>query len=187
MVWWSQFKPESPRDIVSEIIDDKKMFVQLGLEEENRHYAVTMNNVISGSIRKKMCQSFGGCWTVVEKMPSQVFICNGNALTNIVADLQYFLNWWKLIVSFWSGAICIIFQICEPESGNKYVKYLNENQTCYVDSKCWKTATKWFPCACRGLILISSCNPKLVPILFTNQSKCIDICIFHNCGENSRS
>lgn len=30
---------------------------------------------------------------MVEKMPSQVFICNGNALTNIVADLQYFLNW----------------------------------------------------------------------------------------------
>ena len=52
MVWQFQFKSVSPRGIVSEIIDDKKMFVQFGLEEENRHYTVTTNNVISGSIRK---------------------------------------------------------------------------------------------------------------------------------------
>lgn len=52
MVWQFQFKSVSPRSIVSEIIDYKKMFVQFGLEEENRHYPPIMNNVISGSISK---------------------------------------------------------------------------------------------------------------------------------------
>lgn len=54
MVWQSQFKSVNPRGIIGDI-DYKKTFVQFGLEEENRHYTVTMNNVISGSIRKKMC------------------------------------------------------------------------------------------------------------------------------------
>ena len=109
MVWQSQFKSVSPRGIVSEI----GWQVHFGLEEENRRYTVTTNNTISGSVRKKkkcVCRIFGGCWAVVEKMPSQVFICSGNSLTNTAASLQYFLNSWKLMVSFWSGATYIIFR-----------------------------------------------------------------------------
>lgn len=37
------------------------------------------------------------------------------ALIDSMGDLQYFWNWWKLIVNFWSRAVSIIFQICEPE------------------------------------------------------------------------
>lgn len=54
MIWQSQFKSVSPRGIVSEIVDEKKMFVPFGLEEENRHYTVTMIIIIDGSVRKNV-------------------------------------------------------------------------------------------------------------------------------------
>lgn len=54
MVWQSQFKSVSPRGVVREIIDDKKMFVHFGPEEEKGHYTVTMNDIISGSTGKNV-------------------------------------------------------------------------------------------------------------------------------------
>lgn len=188
MVWQSQFKSGSPRGKVSEITDGKKMFAQFGLEEESRYYTVTKNNIISGS-QKKICLS--GCWRMPNSGRENArpgIHWKAIALIGTVGNLQYFLNWWKLIVNFWSGAISVIFQICEPETSNKYFKYLHENQTCYLNSSCWKLATKLFQCGCRALILVSSCNPKLVLTLLTSQRKCMDICIFHNYSEsNSRN
>lgn len=61
MVWQLQLKSLSPRGIVSEITVYKKMFVQFGFEEENRRYTPIMNNVISSSVCKSVCQGVGGC------------------------------------------------------------------------------------------------------------------------------
>lgn len=131
----------------------------------------------SVALRKKIvCQNFGGCWMVI--MSISGIHLKSIALIDPMGDLLYFLNCWKRIVNFWSGAISIIFQICEPEGRNKYFKYLNENQTCYLNGSCRKLATKLSQCGCRALILGSSYSPKLVLILFTSQRKCMDICIF---------
>lgn len=188
MVWQSQFKSVYPRSIVSEITIDKEMFAQFGPEEENRYYTVTKNNVISGSQKKIVCQIFGGCWMVTEKMSISGIHLKAIALIDPMGDLLYFLNWWKLTVNFWSGAISIIFQICEPEGRKKYFKYLNENQACYLNRSCRKLATKLSQCGCRALILGSSYSPKLVLIYLQVKGSAWTSAFFHNYGEsNSRN